>query len=762
MNTTRPLPDDMSPDRSKHGLDGVWEMPLSHGQYSFWLAQLLDHEDPAFNIGECVEILGSVDPQRFELALRRVVEVTDALHLGIFETDNWPHQCFRYDAGWELAHIDFSTVANPDEAADAWMRKDMARAFRLDHGPLYRFALLKISSDRYFWYAVNHHIVNDGVGWRLLLARVAAAYTAMMKGMPVELQTSGSWSELLAEELAYRSSDHYRRDRDFWKGQLADLPQRVTLSGKPARRPSGFIKSVGWIPRSLDLDDAGRRHGASAAAVLVAATAIYLHRMTGAREIMIGMPVGARVGPKMRSIVGMAANAVPLRISVSPEDRIGDIVERAARGMRAAMRHQRYRYEDIRRDLGRGPRDGEVAGIFVNFTPLDDDISFADAKVLRNPLGNWWVEDLQIVFYGGNHPSGSRIDLIANPAHYRQEDLAQHCNRFIQLLTEVVSFAANEPISAIQVPDALPPSAVVALSEPPERRDGKLDNRPLAMLENFGDSRGEGRTGPPRTPTEMGLADIWRDILRSRSVGRGDDFFDTGGDSLLANLLMTRVRKVFALDLPLSVVFEAPTLEALASRIDAATKENRGSTQMPAIERVAGDGPAPLSFSQHRMWLIQSLDPSNTAYNMSGASRLIGRLDVAALSQAIDEVRHRHEILRTTYEVVGEEIVQRVQEWESEPLEIVDLTEESADPEAEALRRANDLAGTPIDLAKGPVFSCVLMRVGPDEHLLQTTVHHIAGDQWSFGVLARELASLYNAARSGRPANLQSSADPIP
>lgn len=753
---TRSSPlDEMSPDRSKLGLSGAGEMPLSQGQLSFWFAQMLDREDPAFNIGECVEILGAVDPQRFELALRRVVEVTDALHLRIFETDDGPRQCFKYDAGWKLTHLDFSTAAKPDEAARAWMQKDMARAFRLDNGPLYRFALLRISPDRYFWYAVNHHIVNDGVGWRLLLDRVAAAYTALMTGAPVELQTGGSWRDLLAEEPNYKNSDHYRRDRDFWTGQLADLPRRVTLSGKSPRRPSGFIKSVGWIPRSLDLDEAGRRLEATAAAVLVAATAIYLHRVTGAREMMIGIPVGARVGSKARSIVGMAANAVPLRMAVSSEDRIGDIVGRAARKMRAAMRHQRYRYENMRRDLGLGPRDGEVAGTFVNFTPLDDDIRFDDAKILRNPLGNWWVEDLQIVFYGGNHPLGLRIDLIANPAHYRLEELARHRSRFIRILTQVAKLDADAPVSELQVPDALPPLAVVALSEPPERSDGRHEARPVAIRENPADGRGERRTGPPRTPTEMGLADIWRDILRCGPVSRNDDFFDTGGDSLLANLLMTRVRKIFALDLSLSVVFEAPTLEALASRIDAAAKESRGTTPMAAIDRVADDGPVPLSFSQHRMWLIQSLDPGNTAYNMSGALRLTGKLDVAALSRAVDEVRQRHEILRTTYDVVGEEVVQRVQEWKSEPLKIVDLTEESA-PEAEAVLRVNVLASTPIDLANGPVFSSVLMCIGPEEHLLQITVHHIAGDQWSFGILGRELASLYNAARSGRSADLKS------
>jgi amino acid adenylation domain-containing protein len=739
MNIMPDLPGDVSPDNTQQRRDETELFPLTQGQLSFWLAQMLDLNDPAFNIGECVEILGTIDPARFELALRQVVEITDALHLQILETENGPRQYFKFQPGWTLIHRDFSTLADPDAAAAAWMQADMARAFRMDGAPLYRFALLKISDDRYFWYAVNHHLVNDGVGWRLVLRRVAEAYTTVMKGFSPLIETGGSWRDIIAEEAAYKTSDHYQRDRTFWRTQLADLPPRVTLSGKPARKPLGFIKTVGWIPQSLDLDDAAHRYGTSAAAILVAATGIYLHRVTGAKDMMLAMPVGARVGPKMRSIVGMAANAVPLRLSISPEDRIDDIVQRAAQGIRGAMRHQRYRLEDMRRDLGLGPRDGEIAGTLVNFTPLDDGITFDDAKILRNPLGNWWVEDLQIVFYGGQHPSGLRLDFIANSAHYSERDVAEHCNRFIATLADVASRSADDPVSSVRGPAAL-------------LTTGEQDRLPQGSSETKSNQH-ERRSAPPCTATEISLADIWRDILHSGAIHRGDDFFDIGGDSLLANLLMTRVRKIFQLDLPLGAVFEAPTLDALARRIDAAVHAKGRSLQSPALRQVADDEPAPLSFSQHRMWLIQSLDPGNSAYNMSGATRLIGRLDVAALSQAINALRRRHEILRTTYEIADEKAVQRVQAWLPEPLRIIDLTE-FEDPVAEAVRRANDIAAAPIGLSAGPIFSCVLMRIGADDHVIQTTVHHIAGDQWSFGILGRELAALYNAARKGHVLNL--------
>src|SRR4051812_35545053 len=102
-------------------------MPLSLGQFSIWLAQMLDPADPCYNIGEYVEIAGAVDPRKFELALRQVVAATDALHLRFIETDAGPNQYFHHDPDWELVHLDFSRAADPELAAERWMGRDMAR-----------------------------------------------------------------------------------------------------------------------------------------------------------------------------------------------------------------------------------------------------------------------------------------------------------------------------------------------------------------------------------------------------------------------------------------------------------------------------------------------------------------------------------------------------------------------------------------------------------------------------------------------------------
>src|SRR5262249_50477021 len=148
-------------------------------------------------------------------------------------------------------------------------------------------------------------------------------------------------------------------------------------------------------------------------------------------------------------------------------------------------------------------------------------------------------------------------------------------------------------------------------------------------------------------PTQERLAAIWCEILRVDRAGRGDDFFASGGHSLLALQVVARVRDVFRLELPLKELFDAPTLEAQAAVIDQMLAQG-AAQDFAHIAALNWEGrPAPLSYSQERMWLIQSINPSNTAYNMGAALRIRGELDVAALTSAYDEVYRRQAILRS-------------------------------------------------------------------------------------------------------------------
>ena len=306
-----------------------------------------------------------------------------------------------------------------------------------------------------------------------------------------------------------------------------------------------------------------------------------------------------------------------------------------------------------------------------------------------------------------------------------------------------------------RLPDHMIPTAFVALDALPLTPNGKVDRHALLARQSAPADRGHPLSSPPKTPTEEALAEIWRDTLRLEEIGRLDDFFYQGGHSLLAMQVISRAREVFQIELPLRTLFEARTLEALARQIDVALRQQRDTPLMPLIEAATSACPAPLSLSQERMWLIQSLDPENTAYNMVVAIRLRGLLDINALSGALNELYRRHEVLRSTFDVADGQPVAHVHPWINQELAVVDLRDRGDEASAEALRLAEIEARTPFDLVRGPVMRTKIFRTQGDDNLFTMVLHHIAADQWSLGVLWREFAAAYSDLRKGIPVRLE-------
>ncbi|PYT07626.1 MAG: hypothetical protein DMF49_07550 [Acidobacteria bacterium] len=171
-----------------------------------------------------------------------------------------------------------------------------------------------------------------------------------------------------------------------------------------------------------------------------------------------------------------------------------------------------------------------------------------------------------------------------------------------------------------------------------------------------------------------------------------------------------------------------------------------------SIPRRPAGRPAPLSFAQERLWFLDRLGPATPIYNMARALRLRGPLDVAALERGLNEIVRRHEILRTTFAEAAEGPVQVIAPSLVLDLPVVELGALPEDRRQEEVsRRAAEEVRRPFDLGRGPLLRGLLLRLAGDEHVMVLTLHHIAGDGWSIGVLDREMAALYEAFAAGRP-----------
>jgi amino acid adenylation domain-containing protein/non-ribosomal peptide synthase protein (TIGR01720 family) len=314
-----------------------------------------------------------------------------------------------------------------------------------------------------------------------------------------------------------------------------------------------------------------------------------------------------------------------------------------------------------------------------------------------------------------------------------------------------------ERFLAARLPAHMVPSAFMTLDRLPLTANGKVDRKALSALSIPGGSRQHPAAGAAaRTPAEEILCGLCAELLDGARVAPGDNFFDLGGHSLLATRLVSRMREAFGVELSLRRVFEAPNVAALAQAVERERLSGAGMEVPPilAVPMAEGNRILPLSFAQQRLWFLKQLVPDSAVYNVHVALRAGGRLDVAALAASLDAVVARHEVLRTTLPLVEGRPVQVIHPHTLLALGEIDLAGlPRAAAEAEVDRVTARELRTPFPFDR-PLVRTRLLRLAPEEHVLLFLSHHIVWDDWSQGILRRDLAAFYLAATTGRPAAL--------
>lgn len=418
----------------------------------------------------------------------------------------------------------------------------------------------------------------------------------------------------------------------------------------------------------------------------------------------------------------------------------------------------------------RRPDLNQVAFLANPFSSAEEDILYRTGDlgcVLSD--GNFRLlgrKDFQVKIRGMRIELGDIETALANIWELQSSAVAacEDTQGQMQLVAYVVPKIAGIDIEAIRqklhtyLPDYMVPSVYQIMESLPTTASGKVDRKRLPKPDF---SKIQASYVAPTSALEKLVCAIWQDVLHQESVGIHDNFFTIGGHSLLATRVVSKINADLDIEIQLRLLFEKSTVAEFAEAIEALISKDECSEKIPPIGVIEQDARGqclPVSFGQQRLWFLDQYEQDASVYNIPLARRIIGRLDIPSLQQALDQVCKRHEILRTRfiekqgvpYQFIDNQIHVILKHSESD-----DLTAFSHDERERILgQRLLSELNTPFNLHTGPLFRARLFTLAENEYALMLTLHHIVTDGWANSILFNELTECYGALIQGKKAEL--------
>ncbi|MEM8960334.1 MAG: amino acid adenylation domain-containing protein [Acidobacteriota bacterium] len=709
------------------------DLPLSFAQERLWFLDKLTPGASTYHMLGGFRLRGRIDRDALEEALSALVARHESLRTTFHDTDDGPVQRIASPEPMTIVVHEVDDASGHDEAIERLAQALLDRPFDLATGPLLRVEMVRLAADEHVLWVDMHHIVSDGWSIGVFCDELSAGYRKAMEESDVEMP-----------DLAIGAADvavWQRRiaEQDGWRAAIEHF--RVALDGlEPLRLPTDR-------PRPASADAAGdrvavtvtpilasriealaRAAGTTPFVVVTAAYAACLARWAGVEDLAIGTPAAQRDRASLESLIGFFVNTLVLRADVSGDPSFSGLLDRLKRTVGAAFAHQQVPFEKLVEVLD-PPRDPSTTPLVQTMVAMQttDPVAPSLPGVAVTPCeapstGARFDLTLMLTatvdggFDGGLEYRTSLFDRST------MVGLARH---LVEVL-EAVASDAEQPLSALPLPM---PGEVRDVPAVARREDSHSDRLPTGEWETR-------------------IAAIFETVLDRTAIRADDDFFALGGHSLLATRVVARIRSELGVDLPLTALFEQPTVARLASRV-AELASTPASASLPPIQPVDRSGDTPLSLAQNRLWFLDQLEGS-VAYHIPAAVRLDGPLDGDVLERALAVVEDRHEALRTVFVEGEDERPVQVVKTTRTKLQRVDLANLDSERRELALdARLRDTVATPFDLATGPLMRTVLVRLAAEHHVLLVVLHHIVADGWSAGILIRELGAAYRAELEG-------------
>lgn len=419
-------------------------LPLTPAQRGMWFADRLS-ADYSVNTAQYLDLRHAPGGLDIDLLIEcnyAVGRELETSYIRLVEVDGVPMQYVdvQYDQTVDL--LDFRCAADPYAAALAWMQDEYRRTVDLVHDQLVVVAILRVAEDHTIWYQRAHHLIIDGFGALTTTRRILDRYNAMRRGAEPVSRAAATLAEIVDYETAYEASTRRRSDREYWLARAHGLADGLTLARTTAAAPLSFDNVVSSTTLRGDLQirlrEVARSVNSSIAVVLTAAFSAFLARMTDRDDVVLSLPVTGRTTARIRHSGGMLSNVLPVRLDDVAHRSVAELISAAQLELTGALRHQRYRSDEIRRDAGLLTASGGF-GPVVNMVFFDAPIVIDGADVSYRILTSGALEDLLINLYQASPDAPLVVDLHGNPFRYDDAEIRTHHARFLLFLERFVA-----------------------------------------------------------------------------------------------------------------------------------------------------------------------------------------------------------------------------------------------------------------------------------------------------------------------------------
>ena len=428
--------------------------PLTEAQEGLWYAQQLDPHNPIFNTGHVTEIRGPVDVARLAAAIQATLQEADALTLAFLDTDDGPRQYFDATRQPVLERVTLSDEAADPGRAERLMRTDLQTPIDPRRQPLARHLLIE-QPGRVLWFQRVHHLAADGYGMALIEQRAMQHYQAMAADAPQAGSAQGSpltsFAAVVADDARYRSSEQRRQDARYWQATLSPLDTVASLTERSASTGTHALHAEVDVPDDVlqALRAREQQTLVSWPDILTLLMAAWVQRHTGSQPVVPGVPYMGRLGNISARSVATVMNVVPLVLDIGQDQPLDELITGAARQLKKARRHGRYRSEQMRRDLARAGGQGRIHGPLLNILPFDAPYRQAGLDAHQTVYGTGPVEDLNLNVRAAPDASGMRLQVEANPKLYREADIAAMPGRLLAFLRHALLAQTLRPVQTL-------------------------------------------------------------------------------------------------------------------------------------------------------------------------------------------------------------------------------------------------------------------------------------------------------------------------